>query len=161
VSCCADRVWQNTMLSPCRLIGIGFCTENVSLSKLPGWEQESWGYHGDDGNIFCCQGTRKLYGPKFNTDDTIGCGVNFRNNTAFFTRNGQYLGVACRDINKGRLYPVVGMKKVSEHIRVNFGQKGFYFDIDHYMKVRPWRPATGSSLTRPPNRKRKREHTKR
>ncbi|KAF8254070.1 SPRY-domain-containing protein [Wilcoxina mikolae CBS 423.85] len=116
------------------LIGIGFCTEKVSLSKLPGWEQESWGYHGDDGNIFCCQGTRKAYGPKFNTDDIIGCGVNFRNNTAFFTRNGHYLGVACRDINKGKLYPVVGMKKAGEHIRVNFGQQGFFFDIDDYMK---------------------------
>lgn len=115
-------------------IGIGFCTEKVSLSKLPGWEQESWGYHGDDGNIFCCQGTRKSYGPKFNTDDIIGCGVNFRNNTAFFTRNGVLLGVACRDINKGRLYPVVGMKKAGEHVRVNFGQQGFFFDIDRYMK---------------------------
>jgi hypothetical protein len=124
-----------TMLNPHRLIGIGFCTEKVSLNKLPGWEQESWGYHGDDGNIFCCQGTRKAYGPKFNTDDIIGCGVNFRNNTAFFTRNGYFLGVACRDINKGKLYPVVGMKKAGEHIRVNFGQQGFFFDIDHYMKV--------------------------
>lgn len=121
--------------SPRRLIGIGFCTEKVSLSKLPGWEQESWGYHGDDGNIFCCQGTRKQYGPKFNTDDIIGCGVNFRNNTAFFTRNGHHLGVACRDINKGKLYPVVGMKKAGEHIQVNFGQKGFFFDIDRYMRV--------------------------
>lgn len=61
--------------------------------------------------------------------------MNFRDNTAFFTRNGNHLGTACRDINKGKLYPVVGMKKAGEHIQVNFGQKGFYFDIDRYMKV--------------------------
>ncbi|CAI2195449.1 2765_t:CDS:2, partial [Funneliformis geosporum] len=31
-------------------IGIGFCTKSASLNKLPGWEDSSWGYHGDDGN---------------------------------------------------------------------------------------------------------------
>jgi hypothetical protein len=148
------------MLSTCRLIGIGFCTEKVSLNKLPGWELESWGYHGDDGNIFCCQGTRKSYGPKFNTDDIIGCGVNFRNNTAFFTRNGHFLGVACRDINKSRLYPMVGMKKMGEHIRVNFGQKGFLFDIDHYMKVGFKCYATGTCLTMSTNRCKKQKRMK-
>ena len=61
--------------------------------------------------------------------------MNFRNNTAFFTKNGVYLDVACQDVNKGKLYPVVGMRKAGEHIRVNFGQHGFSFDIDDYMKV--------------------------
>ncbi|KAI5785931.1 concanavalin A-like lectin/glucanase domain-containing protein [Geopyxis carbonaria] len=117
------------------LIGIGFCTDKVSLNKLPGWEQESWGYHGDDGNSFCCQGTRKQYGPKFTTNDVIGCGVNFRTNSAFFTKNGVDLGIAFRDIDKGKLFPVVGMKKAGEHIRANFGQEGFVFDIDNYMKM--------------------------
>ncbi|KAG4432636.1 hypothetical protein IFR05_011889 [Cadophora sp. M221] len=35
-------------------IGIGFSSKNVPLSRLPGWEPESWAYHGDDGHSFCC-----------------------------------------------------------------------------------------------------------
>ncbi|RPA97522.1 SPRY-domain-containing protein [Choiromyces venosus 120613-1] len=114
------------------LIGVGFCTQKVQLNRLPGWEPESWGYHGDDGNSFCCQGTGKQYGPQFSTNDIIGCGVNFRTGTAFFTKNGVELGTAFRDI-KGKLYPAVGMKRPGEHVRVNFGQERFVFDIDHYM----------------------------
>jgi hypothetical protein len=110
------------------------CTEKVLPQQTPRLEAESWGYHGDDGNSFCC-GARKHYGPTFSTDDVIGCGVNFRTNTAFFTKNGVSLEAAFRDINKGKLFPVVGLKKVGEHIRVNFGQDRFIFDIDHYMKV--------------------------
>lgn len=118
-----------------RLIGVGFCTRKVILNRLPGWEPESWGYHGDDGNSFCCQGTGKPYGPQFSTTDIIGCGVNFRTGTAFFTKNGVDLGIAFRDIKSPKLYPAVGMKRPGEHIRVNFGQERFIFDIDHYMNV--------------------------
>lgn len=118
-----------------RFIGIGFGTEKVPLNKIPGWEHESWGYHGDDGHIFCCNGTKTKYGPKFAPKDVIGCGLNFRNNTAFFTRNGVFLGIACREINKAKLYPMVGLKRPEDHVRVNFGQAAFIFDIDGYMKV--------------------------
>jgi hypothetical protein len=46
------------------------------------------------------------------------------------------LGTAFRDI-KGKIYPTVGMKKPGEHIRVNFGQSPFVFDIDNVMAVSP------------------------
>ncbi|KAF3122305.1 hypothetical protein TWF703_001451 [Orbilia oligospora] len=118
------------------LISIGFCGGDVQLNRLPGWEPNSWGYHGDDGKSFCCSGMGKAYGPQFNTKDVIGCGINFRTHTAFFTRNGQMLGTAFRDIpNDKKLFPAVGMKKPGEHIRVNFGQEEFSFDIDGYMKA--------------------------
>ncbi|KAK9476700.1 concanavalin A-like lectin/glucanase domain-containing protein [Lipomyces japonicus] len=113
-------------------IGIGFCGPKVALNKMPGWVQESWGYHGDDGNSFACQNTGKLYGPQFSTRDVIGCGVNFRNGTAFYTKNGISLDVAFKDV-KGTLYPAVGMRTIGEHVRANFGQKPFIFDIDSYM----------------------------
>ena len=58
-----------------------------------GWENMSWGYHGDDGHLFCCSGTGKPYGPQFTTGDVIGCCVNFRDGTAFYTKNGAILGV--------------------------------------------------------------------
>lgn len=73
-------------------IGIGFSGKNVALTRAPGWENESWGYHGDDGHIFASQNVGKHYGPTFSSGDTIGCGINFRTSTAFFTKNGRSLG---------------------------------------------------------------------
>jgi Ran-binding protein 9/10 len=75
-----------------RMIGIGFCGPKVVLNRIPGWEPESWAYHGDDGSSFCNQTSGKSYGPKFSTMDVIGCGVNFRTGCAFFTKNGVNLG---------------------------------------------------------------------
>ena len=83
--------------------------------------------------------------------------MNFRTSSAFFTKNGDHLGelwvlaeialsrrvqfvlicyagTAFREI-KGKLFPSVGMKKTGEHIRVNFGQSPFVFDIDGMMSV--------------------------
>ena len=74
------------------MIGIGFTSPKSSLEKLPGWEPESWGYHGDDGKSFCCQNTGKNYGPTFGASDVVGCGVNFVDKTAFFTKNGVFQG---------------------------------------------------------------------
>lgn len=44
------------------------------------------------------------------------------------------LGIAFREV-KGKLYPSVGLKKTGEHVRVNFGQTPFIFDIDSVMKA--------------------------
>ncbi|ROV96824.1 hypothetical protein VMCG_07920 [Cytospora schulzeri] len=98
-------------------IGIGFSSKSVSLNRAPGWEPESWGYHGDDGHCFASQNAGKHYGPTFTTGDVIGCGVNFRTGTAFFTKNGVHLGTAFREV-RGKLYPSVGMKKPGEHNEV-------------------------------------------
>lgn len=86
-----------------RYIGIGFSGPKVPLNRLPGWEPDSWAYHGDDGLMFCCTSQGKDYGPKYSTMDTIGCGINFRTGCAFFTKNGNHLGlspVLGRDTNK-------------------------------------------------------------
>lgn len=119
-------------------IGLGFCKANVPLNKLPGWEADSWGYHGDDGHSFCCQGTGKPYGPQFTTGDVVGCAVNFRNGTAFYTKNGVDLGTAFRDL-KGTLYPAVGLRTAGEHVRVNFGARPFVFDVEHYIRQEKFR----------------------
>ena len=52
-------------------------------------------------------------------------------------------GSAFRDIRGANLYPSIGMKKLGEHIRVNFGQTPFVFDIDglvavSWIAVRGW-----------------------
>lgn len=121
------------------LIGIGFSGPKVALHRLPGWEPDSWGYHGDDGFSFCSTSAGKSYGPKFSMNDVIGCGVNFRTNTAFFTKNGVHLGVAFRNIPDSlELYPALGVKKNGEHLRANFGQEPFVFDIDSEYKREQW-----------------------
>ena len=74
------------------MIGVGYSAGNVSLEKLPGWEQDSWAYHGDDGKSFCCQSQGKGYGPTFTSGDVIGCGINFLTGCGFFTKNGVFLG---------------------------------------------------------------------
>ncbi|KAF0490689.1 SPRY-domain-containing protein [Gigaspora margarita] len=38
------------------IIGIGFCEKTTELCTLPGWGDYSWGYRGDNGNIFCHSG---------------------------------------------------------------------------------------------------------
>ncbi|KAI4717084.1 SPRY-domain-containing protein [Aureobasidium sp. EXF-10727] len=116
------------------LIGIGFSGPKASLNRLPGWEPESWAYHGDDGFSFSCTASGKPYGPKFAAWDVVGCGVNFETGSAFFTKNGVFLGEAFHNVRGDKLYPSVGMKKNNEHLRVNFGSDPFVFDIDSMME---------------------------
>ncbi|KAI8933594.1 hypothetical protein NX059_009324 [Plenodomus lindquistii] len=118
-----------------RMIGLGFSGPKVALSRIPGWEPDSFAYHGDDGQVFSNTTSGKAYGPKFGTLDVIGCGINFRTNTAFFTKNGHMLGIAFRDLKPNMQYfPTVGMKKPNETVRANFGQEPFAFDIDKMMQ---------------------------
>ena len=82
--------WKHTNFDS--MIGIGFSGAKASLEKFPGWEPESWAYHGDDGKSWCCHNNGKPYGPTFTTGDIIGCGVNFMTGCAFFTKNGNWQG---------------------------------------------------------------------
>eukprot|EP00842_Homolaphlyctis_polyrhiza_P006912 jgi/Hompol1/80/HPOL_004124-RA len=120
-------------------IGVGFAANRVPLSRLPGWEDLSWGYHGDDGNSFSGSGSGKPYGPVYGTGDVIGCCINFMNRTASFTKNGIMLGVAFRDIlgrskNTPKLFPLVGLRTPGEIVEANFGQRKFKFDIVQYYR---------------------------
>ncbi|KAI0521934.1 ran-binding protein [Xylaria bambusicola] len=115
-------------------VSLGFLAKNVSLARPPGWEPDSYGFHGDDGEIYSGGNVGKKYkDTTFSAGDVIGCGVNFRTGQAFFTKNGANLGTAFRDI-KGKQYPAVGIKKAGELIRVNFGQNPFVFKIDQVIE---------------------------
>lgn len=112
---------------------MGFGPKTAALTRPVGWENDSFGYHGDDGNVYIGSQNAKHYGPGYTTNDIVGCGINFLNKTIFFTRNGVNLGPAAKDF-KGKLYPFIGMKRNGEHVRTNFGQTPFNFDIDSMMK---------------------------
>lgn len=115
-------------------IAIGFSTKGPSLSRPIGWEPESWGYHGDDGRSFNAQNVGHTFGAPFNAGDIIGCGVNFREHKAFFTRNGAWIGNAFQDLSRGKLYPSISLKKPGEVIKTNFGQEPFVYNIGDAME---------------------------
>lgn len=123
-------------------ISIGFAGKDVRLSRLPGWEQNSWGYHGDDGCTFAAEKNGTPFGPTFGTGDVVGCGIDFSTYQAFFTKNGTLIGSAFKDIGKTcDLYPSIGLRHSGEAIRVNFGQDVFRFDIEYYVhqqRIQTW-----------------------
>ncbi|XP_028141566.1 ran-binding protein 9 [Diabrotica virgifera virgifera] len=114
-------------------MGIGLSAQGVNMNRLPGWDKQSYGYHGDDGHSFCSSGTGQPYGPTFTTGDVIGCGVNLIDSTCFYTKNGHYLGTAFRDLPPN-LYPTVGLQTPGEVVDANFGQEPFVFDIEDMMR---------------------------
>lgn len=111
-------------------MGIGLAAANVSTNRLPGWDKQSYGYHGDDGHSFNSSGTGTPYGPTFTTGDTIGCGYNLVEGKCFYTKNGLSLGVAFTDLPKVPLYPTVGLQTMGEELVANFGSELFMYDIE-------------------------------
>lgn len=116
-------------------ISIGFSGPEVRLNRLPGWEKHSWGYHTDTG---CCCATEKdgsPFGPVCRMGDIIGCGIDFSQRKAFYTKNGSFLGYVFQGIgSECDLYPSVGLRYPGESIRANFGHEPFKFDIDYMVQ---------------------------
>ncbi|CAG8628083.1 16210_t:CDS:2 [Funneliformis caledonium] len=112
------------------VVGIGFCTQSANLNKLPGWEDSSWGYYGDDGKKFFNDAIGESYGPKFMNGDSIGCCLNFRNNPVFYTRNGVNIGIVFRGFKKA-LYPCIGMMSPGGSIRAKFGYRKFKYTEEY------------------------------
>lgn len=125
-------------------MGIGLSAKGVNLNRLPGWDKQSYGYHGDDGHSFCSSGTGLPYGPTFTTGDVIGCCVNLVDRSCFYTKNGVNIGIAFRDLPDIQLYPMVGLQTPGEEICANFGQLPFVFDIEDYIGL--WRARTKQSI---------------
>jgi len=75
------------------VIGIGMCDGSAPSASMPGWNEGSWGYHGDDGKKFLWYGNR-LYGPTYGKGDVVGCGFEYCTKSIFFTKNGEHLGKA-------------------------------------------------------------------
>ena len=96
-------------------IGVGIGNFTYSLDRMPGWDSNGIGYHGDDGNIYISSGKGLKYGPTCSVGDRMGCGVEFESAASgrmnvFFTINGK---VVCNLISfkkpDGDLYPLIGM----------------------------------------------------
>ncbi|KAF8105749.1 hypothetical protein N665_0156s0003 [Sinapis alba] len=112
-------------------VAIGFTKEGFIMRRQPGWEVNSCGYHGDDGNIYRGKGTGEAFGPTYTTGDTVGGGINYASQEFFFTKNGAFVGKIPKDI-KGHLFPTVAVHSQNEEVSVNFGKKKFVFDVKGY-----------------------------
>eukprot|EP00002_Diphylleia_rotans_P000519 TRINITY_DN10279_c0_g1_i1.p1 TRINITY_DN10279_c0_g1~~TRINITY_DN10279_c0_g1_i1.p1 ORF type:complete len:412 (-),score=72.90 TRINITY_DN10279_c0_g1_i1:148-1383(-) len=114
-------------------IGIGLADKGFNITRQPGWDPNSYGYHGDDGKKFTGTGRGEPYGPTYSTGDIIGCGFIYRKRQIFFTKNGRFLGVAFENV-EGELYPSVGLHSENEAVEINLGQKAFRFDIEGFVE---------------------------
>ena len=109
-------------------VAIGLATDDFGTGILPGWDQGSYGYHGDDGAIFHGSGQMlRHFGPVFGVGDTVGCGLNLETRSVFFTLNGEMLGVAFTNVT-GSFYPAVGVD-ANVKIDFNFGGSPFVFSL--------------------------------
>ncbi|KAG1703160.1 hypothetical protein DVH05_008073 [Phytophthora capsici] len=104
------------------------------VGRQPGWNQKSFGYHGDDGRFYRQTTRGRLFGPRFGANDTVGCGVRRIMSTGqshvFFTSNGQELDRVVEGDIEGQYtswYPAVGVDSYNE-VHVNFGQEPFAHD---------------------------------
>ncbi len=105
------RAWLFLIFFFCSsYMGIGLSKSEVQLNRLPGWDKNSYGYHGDDGHSFCCSGTGQTYGPTFTTGDVIGCCWNLIENICFYTKNGFNLGFCELFWHTTSLYSIVLLK---------------------------------------------------
>lgn len=110
-------------------IGIGFSDENFDTHHQPGWDPNSYGYHGDNGRVYRERGWGDPFGPTFSTGDTVGAGINYAAQEILFTKNGRLVGRTPFNDTEEPLYPTIGLHSYNEKVVLNFGQRPFVFDV--------------------------------
>lgn len=130
-------------------VAVGLSTNSfLKQKRLPGWDEESYGFHGDDGAIFHGRGWQlSSFGPTFGFNDVVGCGLDFCNRSIFFTLNGKYLGTAFTNVRTDKaLFPTVGLDANVE-VKFNFGLTPFLFDLKGHIEQQ--QTAAGRSNPQP------------
>lgn len=127
--------WEMSILNKGRdgHIGIGIGTVHVSLNRLPGWESQSIGWHGDDGFVFVGSGNGTPFGPCYSTGDVVGCGLDFVNGRVFFTRNAVIVGYLPVEVCGPLWFPMAGFRTPGEQVSTNF-EGPFEFDLGEYVE---------------------------
>ena len=126
-----------------------------------GWCETAYGYHSDDGSkwrndkvgrpavVFdTATDTEMIQGEVFAEPfgkcaakpDVIGCGIDFKRRSIFYTKNGQLMGTAFEDVDLDPggvglaygafgLLPTVTLHERGDECRFNFGSQPFLFDV--------------------------------
>lgn len=115
-------------------VAVGVSTESFDWhTRMPGWDEKSFGFHGDDGGLFHASGGMlRKFGPSYGRGDVVGCGVDHVMRGIFFTLNGEFLGYGWTGLPQSildhDLYPVVGID-TNDFIHCNFGNEPFKYDL--------------------------------
>ena len=101
-------------------IAVGWAPEDYPLRKRqPGWERNTYGYHGDDGRVYSATGYGRRFSTTFTTGQVIGSGLirprGSSKATIFYTRDGEMIGTPFTDVERpSRLRPTVGLHSPGE-----------------------------------------------
>ncbi|KAK1238953.1 hypothetical protein MKX08_006014 [Trichoderma sp. CBMAI-0020] len=132
------EISKNSIVDP--EIAVGLSEEHVPLDQMVGRESGSWGFHGDNGQLYGQQGKGKDFDEGYGSRHTVGCGINFSKNVGFLTKIGRFLGHFSSAVT-GKLYPTVsfGRNLVNgSHITENFGNDQsikFMYDLEKHDQV--------------------------
>ena len=108
-------------------IAVGICTKNSSqglgapLDRFPGWVQTSFGYHGDDGNIFCESEDESHQTERpFQEGDAIGVLLDYNTRSLTFSKQRQTVKtIQLLDHHlKHDFYPCVGISSPGAIVRL-------------------------------------------
>ena len=112
-------------------IGVGICIKNSSLNKMPGWDPFTFGYHGDDGKIYCeDDSSRKaMKGEKFESGDQIGVLLDFNTAELTFSKNKKnikMIKLEAHHMNQD-FYPSIGIISSDAIVQLKSGGKLMIF----------------------------------
>ncbi|KAI3407702.1 hypothetical protein GPALN_014355 [Globodera pallida] len=124
--------YEVQILEKTSFFSIGLCPAQMPLDNEIGDFKGTYAYqsHGAfraDSEVMLFDSNKKNI-PSFRALDTVGCGVDFKNNNAlFYTLNGERLGPTGKIVDSAvDLFPCVTLSKSGDEIKTNFGPKFQY-----------------------------------
>lgn len=107
------------------IIAIGLTSVLPQLNdRMPGWDANTWGYHGDDGKLFLGNSSSNCAFEKYTKGDVVGCGIDDQKQL-FFTKNGKKFGQMPLQHISGPVWPLANISTGGE-IVANFGPNFVY-----------------------------------
>ncbi|RUS17269.1 concanavalin A-like lectin/glucanase domain-containing protein [Endogone sp. FLAS-F59071] len=134
---CGLFYWEVNLKFRCpnSSITVGICPRTSRLEGFNYYYDDHWCYNTHTGTVDCRSRKDREFGPKFFMGDTIGCGINFKTKSIFFTMNGELLGIAFESVPlRYPLYPFVALNNPGDRVEINFGVRAFKFDVLKYIK---------------------------
>jgi len=118
------RKWEVVLekLTPTANVMIGVCEKSHKLNAYIGQAPtggKGWSYYGaTTGYTYHDGKSDSRYGQKMSQGDVITVILDMDENTLAFSRNGEELGVAFRDIKAKELYPAVSLYDAGDRLKI-------------------------------------------